>query len=196
MKTMITAVLLLVAALVLNTEAAPGHRDPGVNRRQANQQARIREGVRSGELTRREAHTLKWKEARVAELERRLKADGTLSPADRAKLQSEMTDLSNEIYQEKHDAQTRPAKPLGTADPGVNARQANQQDRIADGVKSGELTRRETWTLERKEARVAELERRLKADGTLTVAERARLQAELNDLSKDIYRQKHDAQTR
>jgi hypothetical protein len=84
----------------------------------------------------------------------------------------------------------------GRRDPNVNWRQRNQQERIADGVRSGELTRRETWTLERKEAHLAALERRLKSDGTLTVAERARLQAELNDLSKDIYRQKHDAQTR
>jgi hypothetical protein len=84
----------------------------------------------------------------------------------------------------------------GRRDPNVNWRQRNQQERIADGVKSGELTRREAWTLERKEAHLALLERRLKSDGSLTVAERARLQRELNELSAEIYKQKHDAQKR
>jgi hypothetical protein len=94
------------------------------------------------------------------------------------------------------NAYAGPGPGPGRRDPGVNWRQRNQQERIADGVRSGELTRREAWTLERKEARVAELERRLKADGVLTPAERARLQLELNELSKEIYQQKHDAQKR
>jgi len=189
-----TAVFWMIAAAALIV-AAPSDarvRDPGVNRRQANQQDRIRDGVRDGELTGREARTLEWKEARVAELERRLKADGTLSPSERAKLQSELSDLSKEIYQQKHDAQSRPH----TADPGVNRRQASQQDRIAQGVKSGELTGREAKTLERKEARVAEIERRMKSDGKLSASERAKLQRELDLLSKEIHHQKHDAQTR
>jgi len=95
----------LTLSLVAVAEARP--RDPGVNRRQANQQDRIRQGARSGELTGREVRTLEWKEARVAELERRLKADGTLSPSERAKLQAELDRLSKEIYRQKHDAQTR-----------------------------------------------------------------------------------------
>jgi argininosuccinate lyase len=189
----ITAIALTLS-LVAIAEARP--RSPGVNRRQANQQDRIRDGVKSGELTGREARTLEWKEARVAELERRLKADGTLSPSERARLQSELTDLSREIYQQKHDAQKRPAVAPGTADPGINARQAAQQARIGEGVKSGALTPRETKILEAKEARVAHLEKRLKSDGKLTAAERAKLQHELDELSKDIRRQKHDAQTR
>jgi hypothetical protein len=87
------------------------------------------------------------------------------------------------------------AGPL-TRDPGVNRRQANQQGRIVQGARSGELTRRETVRLEEKEAMFARMERRMKSDGTLTAAERAYLQRELNRLSAEIYRQKHDAQAR
>lgn len=193
-----TAVLWIVAAAALAVAASADARprDPGVNRRQANQQDRIRDGVRDGELTRGEARTLEWKEARVAELERRMKADGTLSPSERAKLQSELTDLSQEIYQQKHDAQVRPGAKLGTADHGINARQHEQQERIHQGVRSGELTGREAKILEAKEARLAHLERRLKSDGSLTPEERARLQRDLNQLSKEINQQKHDAQSK
>ena len=81
-----------------------------------------------------------------------------------------------------------------TRDPGVNARQENQQDRIAQGIHSGELTPREVRILEAKEARFNRLERRLKSDGTLSPADRARLQRRLDVMSRDIYRLKHNAQ--
>jgi hypothetical protein len=102
------AILFLSLILAANAYAGPGRRDPGVNWRQRNQQERIAAGVRSGELTGREAWTLERKEARVAELERRLKGDGVLTPAERARLQLELNELSKEIYQQKHDAQKRP----------------------------------------------------------------------------------------
>jgi hypothetical protein len=81
-----------------------------------------------------------------------------------------------------------------TRDPGINRRQHRQQERIAQGIRSGELTTREAAILEFKEARVARLERRLKSDGSLTLDERARLQRDLNQLSAEIYHQKHDDQ--
>lgn len=83
-----------------------------------------------------------------------------------------------------------------TRDPGVNQRQENQRDRIAQGVRSGELTRHEARVLAHKEAELARLEARLKSDGKLTPQERARLQHRLDVLSKEIYQQKHDAQDR
>ena len=68
----------------------------------------------------------------------------------------------------------------------------HQQDRIAKGVLSGELTAQETARLAREQART---ERHLKAarsDGRVTAKERARLHADLNQNSRHIYRQKHD----
>ena len=43
-------------------------------------------------------------------------------------------------------------------DPGVNARQHNQRDRIQQGVRSGELTRRETGRLAAEQRDVRQLE--------------------------------------
>lgn len=88
------------------------------------------------------------------------------------------------------DAQRRPR------DPGVNARQHHQRERIQQGVHSGELTRRETARLREEQRDVRQLERAYKSDGTLTGAERRDLHHEQNQASRHIYNQKHDAQHR
>ncbi len=90
---------------------------------------------------------------------------------------------------------------LTAAAPGGDAatsdeRQERQQDRIEQGIKSGELTKREAARLERQEAKIAAEEKAFRSDGKLSVRERAKLQRDLNKTSRHIYRQKHDAQTR
>ncbi len=80
--------------------------------------------------------------------------------------------------------------------PRIDQRQHNQRDRIANGVKSGELTRPETRRLAAGQRHVHRVERRVESDGVVTARERARLQHESNQQSRRIYRQKHDAQDR
>ena len=82
------------------------------------------------------------------------------------------------------------------ATPGVDHRQHRQHHRIAQGVRSGELTARETVRLGAQQQRVRLHERRAKADGTVTGRERARLHQHQNRASRNIYRQKHDEQDR
>jgi len=79
----------------------------------------------------------------------------------------------------------------------IKKRAENQQDRIAQGVKSGALTARETARLERKEARLNHEVRDMREDngGTLTKKDRAIVNHQQNVLSRDIFRQKHDGQT-
>ena len=77
-------------------------------------------------------------------------------------------------------------------DPGVNQRQHMQQERIHQGVHSGELTRQETRQLERKEHALAREEHRYKADGNLSKAERKDLHHDLNQLNRGIRHEKHD----
>lgn len=78
----------------------------------------------------------------------------------------------------------------------IKERKENQQDRIAQGVKSGELTAGETAKLERKEARVNRETRRDRAKngGTLTPKERRKINRQQDRLSRQIHRQKHDGQ--
>ena len=77
----------------------------------------------------------------------------------------------------------------------INQRKENQQDRIAQGVKSGELTPRETERLEGREAHINRQERRMRAadGGHLTAADRAKINHEQNRTSRAIYRDKHNA---
>jgi hypothetical protein len=84
------------------------------------------------------------------------------------------------------------------AGPGsINKRQARQQARIYQGVKSGSLTLRETTHLEAQEARVAALEAKdRRTGGGLSPREHQQLERDLNRESRNIYRQKHDAQNR
>jgi hypothetical protein len=88
------------------------------------------------------------------------------------------------------------AAPRGTHDPRINARQHNQRERICQGVRSGELTRRETARLAEGQRDIRQLEHAYKSDGTLTRYERRDLQHELNQQNRVIYRQLHDADQR
>jgi hypothetical protein len=78
----------------------------------------------------------------------------------------------------------------------INQRERNQQRRIDQGIGSGQLTRHEAGGLEREQVHIHRDEARAKADRVFTPRERARIQAEQNRASCDIYRQKHDNQTR
>ena len=79
-----------------------------------------------------------------------------------------------------------------TATPRVHRRQVRQQERIAQGVHSGQLTPGETARLERGQAHVQAMKARAKADGVVTPAERARLAHAQNVQSRKIYRDKHN----
>jgi hypothetical protein len=80
---------------------------------------------------------------------------------------------------------------------GINAREHREELRIREGVRSGELTRREAARLQAEQARIRvdELYAR-RSGGELTARERLRLERELSRASRDIYRQKHDRQDR
>jgi hypothetical protein len=77
-------------------------------------------------------------------------------------------------------------------DPGILQREQNQQQRIQQGVKSGELTPREAGRMESQQARITQNEERMKADGTLTRAERKKLTHQQNRASRNVYRKKHN----
>ena len=81
-----------------------------------------------------------------------------------------------------------------TKTPRVDQRQANQQQRIDQGVASGSLTQHEANRLERGQQRVDNIEARAKADGVVTREERARLHQAQDTQSRRIYAQKHDGQ--
>lgn len=74
----------------------------------------------------------------------------------------------------------------------VQRREGRQQARIAQGVRSGELTPRETNRLEREQRGVERRREHALADGQIGPRERAGLQRAQNRASRDIHRLKHN----
>ena len=98
---------------------------------------------------------------------------------------------------------TTPAEPgagPGAVDPDhprvnqVNSRLTNQQNRIGNGVKNDKLTPGQTAHLENNEQKIANEEKKdmAKHGGHLTKQEQARINHQLNQQSKQIYKDKHD----
>jgi len=90
----------------------------------------------------------------------------------------------------------------GVVDPGhprvnqVNRREARQQQRIANGVKSGKLNSQQAGHLEKREASVQNREQKdmAKHNGHLTKAEQKGINRQQNRISKSIYKDKHPNQ--
>jgi hypothetical protein len=102
MKTTLLAAVIAAIALPVAAQTAT----PRVDQRQANQDARIQQGVASGELTAKETAKLEKGQAKVAAKEAKAKADGVVTPRERARLAKAQNKQSKKIYKEKHDAQT------------------------------------------------------------------------------------------
>ena len=167
---------------------------PSVAQRKENQQDRIANGVKSGQLTAGETANLETKEAAI---NGETKADraangGKLTGAEKQQVNQQQNQLSKQIYNDKHNAATQN---YGKSE--VGQRQTNQQQRIAQGVKSGQLTAGETAKLENQQKGINQ---QVKADraangGKLTPGEKKQVNKEQNATSKNIYNKKHNANT-
>lgn len=74
-----------------------------VNKRQANQNRRIQQGKRSGELVPREVKQLRQQQRQIKKAERRMLSDGCLTRDERNRLLKRLNRASNKIYQLKHN---------------------------------------------------------------------------------------------
>lgn len=85
---------------------------------------------------------------------------------------------------------------LAQGGPGFEQRDQHNQQRIEQGVRSGQITHREAVRLQRAQARIDRMEKLALNDGRVTRGERARIESAQNELSRAIRHEKHDAQTR
>ena len=95
--------LTVIFTLALSTHAMGA----SINERQDNQQARIKQGVISGEITNKEGIKLTRQQIKTQRKEARFKADGNFTKKERAIVQRDLTKNSASIYKQKHDKQTR-----------------------------------------------------------------------------------------
>ena len=164
-----------------------------VQQRKEHQQDRIANGVSSGQLTAGEASNLEKKESELNQEERDMKAmdNGHLNSADRSVLNQQQNQLSNQIYKDKHNAAVQNTDPKSK----IGQRAENQQDRIGQGIRSGQLTAGESANLEKQESAVNKetaAERQLNG-GKLTQQEKAQVNRQQNHISKEINQDKHNA---
>lgn len=76
-----------------------------IDRREAAQEQRIREGIRAGAITPHEAGRLATEQQRIQRAEARMRADGRLNYQERARLDRMQDNAGRHIYQQSHDNQ-------------------------------------------------------------------------------------------
>jgi len=210
-----------------------------IDAREANQQERIEQGRRDGELTRSETRRLEQGEQRIDRYEARARADGVVTSQERQRLDGMLNRESRDIYRESHDGQRADGRGRdgwggrdgggrdrdawnhggdrdrdgsnhgqhdgwargehngwdGNRPPGIERRDARQDQRIQNGVRDGSLTHGEANRLERGENRIDRTEARARADGVVTPGERNRIEGMQNRESRQIYADRHNSRT-
>jgi WXXGXW repeat (2 copies) len=159
------------------------------NTREANQDQRIANGLRSGQMTAGEAAGAERTQANIDQQVHndREANGGKLTGQERQQINSEQNAASRQIYDDNHNGNT--VKPNE-----VDDRMANQQDRTAQGLRSGQMTSGEAARTNENQSRVAQQvhNERTANGGALTKQEKQQANKEENKNSKQIYKEKHN----
>ena len=156
-----------------------------------NQQERVAQGVSTGQLTAGETANPERRESAIRQEVRtdRTLNGGTLTPAERAQVNRQDNRLSSQIYADKHNANIQH---YGANE--VDARRSFQQQRISSGLATGSLNAAEASRLEHKEMATnheVHTDRALNG-GHLTPGEHAMVNHQQNQMSRQIYHNKHN----
>ncbi len=165
--------------------------------RNVNQQERIQNGLESGALTVHEAAKLEKAESQVNHMQARALKDGTLTAQEANRIDTAQNKTSAAIHSQKHDAQKGNPDSISSMRMQEDVqRNLNQQQRIQQGVSSGELTNHEVAKLERGQAHQSRLQSRAGMDGHVSTQEQQKIQRKHDKRSRKIHHQKHDRQGR
>lgn len=192
MKTM--GITVKLVALSVLASAAWAQTTAGKDQqRDVNQQERIEQGLESGQLSTREAGSLERQQQHIDRMEARDLRNGSISPAEQARLNAAQNRVSNHIYADKHNGVT--GNPDSASSRRMQAdvqRNVDQQQRIQNGMENGSLTNREAGRLERGQAHVAGREANAAANGHVSAREQRGIQRSDNRQSARVYRKKHN----
>jgi hypothetical protein len=162
------------------------------NGREANQDQRIANGLKTGQMTSGEAARADQRQATIDQQVHNDRAanGGTLTGQERQQVNREQNGASQQIYNEKHNGNT-------IAPNEVDNREANQQQRTANGLRSGEETSGEAARTDQRQANLDQQvhNQRLANGGALTQQQRRQVNQRQNQNSRQIYHQKHNANT-
>ncbi len=181
----IAATLLSGAAFAQdNTVQADTQRD-------VNQQQRIEQGLQSGQLSTKEAGQLERQEKHVDNMQSRDLKNGSISPAEQARLNAAQNKVSGDIAADKHNGVT--GNPDSRSSQRMQAdvqRNVNQEQRIENGEKTGQLNNRQVGRLEHGQAKVDRKEANAARNGHVGAGEQAGIQHAENHQSHRIHRAK------
>ena len=161
-----------------------------VNQRAANQDQRVANGLRTGQMTSGEAARADQRQANINQQihNDRTANGGALNQQQRQQINREQNNASRQIYNENHNANT-------VAPNAVNNREANQQARTAQGLRTGQLNSGEAA---RTDQRQANIDRQVRNDrvtdgGALNQQQRQQVNREQNRSSQQIQQERHNA---
>jgi hypothetical protein len=190
----LTRALALSAVLAAPAFAQTAASETG---RDVKQQQRIEQGLKSGELSTKEASKLEAGETKINKMESNAMKDGNLTPSEKAKIESAQNKESAAIARKKNnDVKGNPDSASSQRMQADVKRNANQQARINEGLKDGSLTKHEASKLEAGQAKVTKKEAVSGADGHVGAKEQAKVQSAENKQSAKIHKEKHDAQVK
>jgi hypothetical protein len=187
---------LSMATLGFMAASAHGQAVQQDQQRDVNQQQRIEQGLKSGELSTKEAGQLERGQEHVDKMEARDLRNGSINSGEQARLNAAENRQSAAIYGDKHNATT--GNPNSASSQRMQAdvqRNVNQQQRIANGINDGSLTNREAGSLERGQAHVDRREAHAAANGHVGAGEQRRIQRSENHQSNRVFRKRHNART-
>ena len=196
MRLLLTAIAAGLASCAIAT-AADAQNTADTIKRNVNQQNRIEDGLKSGQLTTKEAGKLEREESHIHKMEANALKDGKMTDAEKQRIERAENKTSRDIARDKNNAQT--GNPNSASSKRMQAdvqRNANQEQRIETGVKNGSLTNREAGNLERGQAEVNRKEANAAANGHVSAGEQKNIQSAENHQSKRIHREKHNERKR
>ena len=106
-KRIIIGISLLILGATSSSVSAQQPYAKGIKHHHGHEQKRIHQGLRNGELTKKEVAHLKIQQAQIRQTKRCAKADGIITPNERAMIKNEKANASRNIYLQKHDGQHR-----------------------------------------------------------------------------------------
>jgi hypothetical protein len=166
--------------------------------RDVDQQDRVEQGLQSGQLSSKEAGSLERKEQHIDRQQAHdLKQGGALTSQEKAQITREQNQASRDIYNDKHNGVT--GNPNSASSQRLQAdvqRNANQQQRVTNGINAGQLTNKEAGHLEGGQARVNRNEANAAANGHVGATEQAHIQGRENTQSARVYNKKHNDKPR
>jgi hypothetical protein len=162
------------------------------NTREANQDQRIANGLRSGQMTSGEAARAERNQSKIDQQVHNDRAanGGKLTGAEKQQINGEQNAASRQIYNEKHNDNT--IKPNA-----VDNREANQQQRTANGLRSGQMTSGEAGRTNSNQSKTAKQvhNERTANGGALNAQQKRQINKEQNRNSRQIHNEKHNGKT-